>query len=235
MTVERRSSQNPYAGAVTERLPIFPLGAVLFPGLVLPLHVFEERYRHLLRDVLAGEKPHRFGVVSIELGHEVGAGAARRLASVGCTAEVRDVRDHDDGRYDIVTTGGTRFRVEHIDDSLDYLQADVTTLPEEDGPGAEAAVAPVSAQFRRYCERLIAHGAEVTDLGELPTEPLALSYLVAASAVLDRSDRQRLLRCEHAAARLRLEYDLLRRENLLLETFPTVPASDFLDGGVSPN
>lgn len=220
---------------MTDRLPIFPLGAVLFPGLVLPLQVFEERYRHLMRDLLAGDEPHRFGVVSIELGHEVGSGAARRLAAVGCTAEVRDVQEHDDGRYEIVTTGGARFRLEEIDDSLDYLQADVTMLPEEDGPGAGAAVAPVSAQFRRYIEALAAHGAEITELDDLPGDPLSLSYLIAASVVLDRPDKQRLLRAEHAAARLRLEYDLLRRENLLLERFPTVPASDFLGGGVSLN
>jgi Lon protease-like protein len=220
---------------VTERLPIFPLGAVLFPGLVLPLHVFEERYRLLMSDLLAGEEPHRFGVVSIELGHEVGPGAARRLAAVGCTAEVRDVQEHEDGRYEIVTTGGERFRVEDVDDSLAYLQAEVTFLPEEDGPGAPTAVAPVTSLFRRYCDRLVAHGAEVTDLEDLPAEPLSLSYLVAASLVLDRSDKQRLLQADHAAARLRLEYELLRRENLLLETFPTVPASEFLGGGVSPN
>jgi len=224
---------------VTERLPIFPLGAVLFPGLVLPLHVFEERYRLLMSDLLAGAEPHRFGVVSIELGHEVGhevgPGAARRLAAVGCTAEVRDVQEHEDGRYEVVTTGGTRFRVEDVDDSLAYLQAEVTMLPDEDGPSAQNAVAPVTGMFRRYCERLVAHGAEVTDLDDLPDEPLSLSYLIAASLVLDRSDKQRLLQAEHAAARLRLEYELLRRENLLLETFPTVPASEFLGGGVSPN
>lgn len=226
---------------MTERLPIFPLGTVLFPGLVLPLHIFEERYRRLVRDLLASEGPRRFGVVSIELGHEVGSGAARRLAAVGCTAEVRDVREQDDGTYDVVTTGGTRFRVEDVegaegvDDSPAYLRADVTMLPEEDGPGAPAAVAPVSAQFRRYCERLVAHGAEITNLDELPAEPLALSYLVAASLVLDRPDKQRLLQAANAATRLRLEYELLRRENLLLQTFPTVPASDFLGGGVSPN
>jgi Lon protease-like protein len=219
---------------VTDRLPIFPLGAVLFPGLVLPLRVFEERYRLLMSDLLAGEEPHRFGVVSIELGHEVGPGAARRLAAVGCTAEVRDVQE-EDGRYEVVTTGGTRFRVENVDDSLAYLCADVTMLPEEDGPGAENAVAPVTSMFRRYCERLVAHGAEVADLDELPADPLSLSYLVAASLVLDRSDKQRLLQAEHAAARLRLEYELLRRENLLLEAFPTVPASEFLGKGVSPN
>jgi Lon protease-like protein len=220
---------------VTERLPIFPLGAVLFPGLVLPLHVFEDRYRLLMSDLLAGEEPHRFGVVSIELGHEVGTGAARRLAHVGCTAEVRGVQRHDDGRYDLVTTGGTRFRVEDIDDSLPYLRAKVTTLPDENGPGAETATEPVTRLFRRYCDRLVEHGAEVADLDDMPSDPIPLSYLVAASLVLDRSDKQRLLQAEHAAARLRLEYDLLRRENLLLETFPTVPASEFLGGSVSPN
>jgi uncharacterized protein len=220
---------------VTERLPIFPLGAVLFPGLVLPLHVFEDRYRRLMSDLLAGEEPHRFGVVSIELGHEVGTGGARRLAPVGCTAEIRGVQRHDDGRYDVVTTGGTRFRVEDVDDSLPYLRAEVTTLPDENGPGAETATEPVTRLFRRYCDRLVEHGAEVADLDDMPAEPIPLSYLVAASLVLDRSDKQRLLQAEHAAARLRLEYDLLRRENLLLETFPTVPASEFLGGGVSPN
>jgi uncharacterized protein len=230
-----KTSARPYSDAVTDRLPIFPLGAVLFPGLVLPLRLFEERYRLLMSDLLAGEEPHRFGVVSIELGHEVGAGAAQRLAAVGCTAEVRDVQEQEDGQYEVVTTGGERFRIEEVDDSLAYLCADVTMLPEEDGPGAESAVAPVTEMFRRYCERLVAHGAEVAALDDLPADPLALSYLVAASLVLDRPDKQRLLQADHAAARLRLEYELLRRENLLLEAFPTVPASEFLGKGISPN
>jgi uncharacterized protein len=220
---------------VTERLPIFPLGAVLFPGLVLPLQVFEERYRNLMRDLLESEEPHRFGVVSIELGHEVGPGAARRLSSVGCTAEIRGVQQHDDGRYDVVTTGGTRFHIEQIDDSLSYLNADVTMLPEEDGPGADKIAGPVNRLFHRYCDRLTEHGAEVAELDDLPTDPVQLSYLVAASVVLDRPDKQRLLEAEDAATRLRLEYGLLRRENLLLEAFPTVPAAEFLGGTVSPN
>ncbi len=220
---------------MTERLPIFPLGAVLFPGLVMPLHIFEERYRVLVRDLLEGDGPHRFGVVSIELGHEVGPGAARRLAAVGCTAELRGVQRHDDGRYDLVTTGGARFRIEDVDDSLPYLRARVTFLPEEEGPAAGAATGPVTRLFRRYCERLTGHGAKIGDLADLPGDPVQLSYVVAASLVLDRPDKQRLLQAEHAAARLRLEYDLLRRENILLETFPTVPAADFLGKGVSPN
>jgi hypothetical protein len=125
--------------------------------------------------------------------------------------------------------------VEDLDDSLAYPRAEVTLLPEEDGPGAQDAVTPVTGQFRRYCDRLVAHGAQVADLDDLPADPGPLSYLVATSLVLDRTDKQRLLQADHAAARLRLEYALLRRENLLLETFPTVPASEFLGGGVSPN
>lgn len=220
---------------MTERLPIFPLGAVLFPGLVLPLKIFEERYRDLMRDLLEGEEPFRFGVVSIELGHEVGPGAARRLAAVGCTAELRGIQRHDDGRYDVVTSGGTRFRIEDVDDSLSYLRADVTMLPEENGPGAGTISGPVTRLFHRYCDRLSDHGAEVAEFGDLPEEPVRLSYVIAAAMVLDRHDKQRLLQAEDAATRLHLEYDLLRRENVLLEALPTVPASEFLGGTVSPN
>ncbi len=221
---------------MTERLPIFPLGSVLFPGLVLPLHIFEERYRLLVHDLLEGEEPHRFGIVSIEFGHEVGTGAAQRLSAVGCVAELRGVQEAEgDEGFDIVTTGGSRFRIEDVDDSGPYLQAEVTELPEEEGPGARSAVEPVARLFRTYCERLIEHGAEVTDLDDLPDDPVQLSYVVAASVVLDRPDRQRLLQAENAAARLHLEYGLLRRENHLLETFPAVPGAEFLDGGVSLN
>ncbi|MBX6769559.1 MAG: LON peptidase substrate-binding domain-containing protein, partial [Actinomadura rubrobrunea] len=67
---------------MTERLPLFPLRTVLFPGLVLPLHLFEERYRRLARDLLERSEPRRFGVIAIELGHEVGAESVRRLAGV---------------------------------------------------------------------------------------------------------------------------------------------------------
>ena len=88
----------------------------------MPLQIFEERYRvlarDLLEDLLEADEPHRFGVVSIEFGHEAGPGAVRRPAAVGCTAELRGVRRHDDGRHDLVTTGGTRFRVEDVDGPL---------------------------------------------------------------------------------------------------------------------
>ena len=85
-------------------VPLFPLGTVLVPGLVLPLHVFEQRYRTLVADLLAAaEVDQHFGVVAIRSGFEVGDGAARALHEVGTLAELTDVDALPDGRYDVQT------------------------------------------------------------------------------------------------------------------------------------
>lgn len=220
---------------MAEQLPIFPLGTVLFPGLLLPLHIFEERYRRLVRDLLELPEPRCFGVVGIELGHEVGAGAARRLAPVGCAAEVRAVTPHEDGRYDLVTVGGRRFDVIELDHGLPYLRASVEFRPDEEGQDAERAGARVRRLFHAYRQALTGAGAEPVASIELPTDPIQLSYLVAAATVLDRNEKQQLLEAEDATVRLLLEEQLLRRETKLLEALPTVPASPFIDGGVNPN
>ena len=101
---------------------MFPLGTVLFPGLVLPLHIFEERYRDLVRHLVAlpADAPREFGVVAIRQGWETlpaagpattaPASAAVTLHEVGCTAELRQVTELPDGRFDIVTVGRRRFR-----------------------------------------------------------------------------------------------------------------------------
>lgn len=221
---------------MSERLPLFPLGSVLFPGLLLPLHIFEERYRQLVRDLLAQpEDQRRFGVVAITQGHEVGAQAVEETADVGCVAEVRQIDPHDDGRYDLVSTGTTRFRIESIDDSGPYLQADVTPLPEEEGEWAGAFVPGVAKLFERYCELLKSLGASVHGPEELPDEPVHLSYLVAAAVILDRHERQQLLEAPDGASRLRHELGLLRQEISVLQTFPALPASELLSTEFSTN
>ncbi|WP_420867403.1 LON peptidase substrate-binding domain-containing protein [Actinomadura bangladeshensis] len=221
--------------SVTERLPLFPLGTVLFPGLVLPLHLFEDRYRRLIGDLLERPEPRRFGVVGIQLGHEVGEGAAHRLAEVGCVAELREATPHPDGRYDIVTVGARRFRVKELDRSRPYLQGEVEFLPEEAGAGAGPIAARVRRLYRLYRHRLGAAGAGALADADPPDEPVALSYAVAASLVLDGHDKQRLLECEDAALRLAAERDLLARENRILNVLPAIPAGQFLDGSFTPN
>ena len=72
-------------------LPLFPLGAVLYPGMLLPLHIFEERYRQLVRDLMAGPEPRRFGVIAIRKGRETGIDGVQSLYPIGCTATLRQV------------------------------------------------------------------------------------------------------------------------------------------------
>jgi Lon protease-like protein len=221
---------------VHPQLPIFPLSTVLFPGLVLPLHIFEDRYRDLVRHLVGqpdGE-PREFGVVAIRTGWEVQPSPDQpagnqltgelNLYEIGCTAEVRRVNELPDGRYDVVTVGRRRFRVLAVHESAaPYLTADVEWLPEEDGTDEVAdLLAPrVLATFRRYLELIRTGSADVAE--QLPEEPVVLSHLVAATAALTVDDRQRLLATADTAERLRAELRLLNREVALLREVRAVP------------
>ena len=232
-------------------IPVFPLGTVLFPGLVLPLHIFEERYRSLVRDLVAttDDEPHEFGVVTLRYGWEVAAPegdnevpadetplTAEQLYPVGCTAELRQVTELPDGRFDIVTVGRRRFRVVAITaDTQPYLTAEVEWLPdEESGDTRPALLAPrVLAAFRTYLD-LLRPDTEVLD--QVPEDPTVLSHLVAATAQLTTEERQELLASPDTASRLRTELRLLNREAGLLAKVRAVPVplSD-LARPVSPN
>lgn len=232
---------------MTERLPIFPLGTVLFPGLVLPLHVFEPRYRSLVRHLmdLPEGQPREFGVVAIQRGWEVEqtgpggvtASSSLTLFEVGCTAELRQIDEQPDGRFHLVTVGRRRFRVRSVtSDAAPYLVASVDWLTEPMGDAdlAEHLAATVLEVFQRYLGLI---RRESSELGEqLPDRPDVLSYLVAASAALSIEDRQRLLATESTTARLRTERSMLRREVALLNRLRAVPASlGDLSQPASPN
>lgn len=214
----------------TARLPLFPLGTVLFPGVLLPLHVFEERYRRLVRDLLdATEDAREFGVVAIREGREVGDDGIRALHRVGCIARLRRVEPYDDGRFDLVSTGSRRFRLHSLDQSRPYLQGAVDLLDEPTGEQAAAIAVRVAVEFDEY------RSALGDDEDELPDDPRTLSYLVAASAVLDLTEKQRLLEAPDTATRLHAELLLLRRETRLLDVLPSLPAVDLTRAPASPN
>jgi uncharacterized protein len=228
---------------MSPRLPVFPLGTVLFPGLVLPLHIFEDRYRELVRHLVAlpDGTPREFGVVAIRRGWEAplstapGASAPAAdvsLHEVGCTAELRQVTELPDGRYDIVTVGRRRFRLTGVDsDSQPYLTGEVEWLPEPGGQEdlADLLAPRVLSVFRRYLRLMRADGDtdDTVDLDEvseqLPEDPTVLSHLVAATAALTVEDRQRLLAADDTATRLRAELRLLNREAALLGRVRAVP------------
>ncbi|MBB6121412.1 LON peptidase substrate-binding domain-containing protein [Nocardiopsis algeriensis] len=254
---------------MAEALPIFPLNTVLFPGVTVPLHVFEPRYRKLVADLVEPSPEaggggalgrRRFGVLWIELGHEVAgtsgqapAGAGQpttlgdrvrlpRVSATGCTALVRDVRPYEDGRFDLVVEGGTRFSVDDLSDvdasSPDsYATASVSFLPEPSGPDAEEHAERVRELFETYRGRLAAAGLSAGTFSELPKDPVALSYAVAEASVLNQAEKQRLLETDDAATRLAVVARFLRRENRIVytPTLSSLPAGPFLDNGVSFN
>lgn len=230
-----------YAQRVTEALPLFPLGTVLFPGLVLPLHVFEDRYRDLVRDLMAlpADADREFGVIAIRSGWEVEratpgsepavgltTSASLSLYDVGCSAQLRQVTEHPDGKFDIVTVGRRRFRIEKVDQTENaYLTAQVEWLPESSGEDGRAdALAPsVLAIFQRYLRML--RGQSMPDGEQLPDDPNVLSHLIAATASLTLDDRQHLLGLPDTASRLKAERSLLTREVALLDQIRAVPAT----------
>ena len=219
-------------------LPLFPLGTVLFPGLVLPLHVFEERYRDLVRDLLQlPDEQQQFGVVTIREGREVGSDGITALYDVGCTARLRRVEAYDDGRYDLVTVGAERFRLTSLSDDRSYFSGEVEWLPDTLGDPAEAAVLDpaVRAAYEGYLRALSEAGGTEVEVPELPEDPLVLSHLVAATMLLDLSDRQDLLEQADGRARLRRELSLLRRESAFLTVLTAAPAPELARGPVSPN
>ena len=147
---------------MTERLGLFPLGMTLLPGQLLPVHVFEPRYRDLLRDLVQGafdpgtgraaRRRPRFGVIAIRVGSEVGAHTLPDLHRIGCVAEVLEVEQHRDGTSDLMAVGRERFELLGLDPSAgtSYLTGRVRWLEEPPGSAAPELSREVRELFDRY-------------------------------------------------------------------------------------
>ncbi len=222
---------------MSERLRLFPLGTVLFPGMVLPLHIFEDRYRQMVHELLDGPEPRRFGVIAIRKGRETGIEGVSSLYEVGCTATLRQTEEYDDGRFDLITVGTQRFRLKSLDESRPYLQGNIEFLPEDDGDSAAAgrAASLVAAAFRDYLEALAARSLAQITIPDLPEEPVLLSYLVAATMIVDLPDQQALLAEPDSLSRLAAERALLQRETTMLRTLTARPVPDLRYAPYSPN
>ena len=225
---------------MSEMLPLFPLGAVLYPGMLLPLHIFEERYRQLIRDLLDGPEPRRFGVIAIRKGRETGIDGVNGLQSlyeIGCTATMRRVERRDDGRFDIVAVGTQRFRLHGLDETRPYLQGEVEMLADEpvDPAAAEPAVRVIQAAFREYLDALTEWGGATVRLEDLPDEPTLLSFIVAAAMIIDLPERQAMLAESGTLRRMALQRALLSRETAMLRTTTSRPAPDLRHVPYSPN
>jgi Lon protease-like protein len=199
-------------------LPIFPLGGVLFPNAVLPLHVFEPRFRALVDACLSGEP--EFGVVLIERGSEVGGGETRTL--VGTVARIVQVGRTDDGRYVLATIGTDRFRVQEWLPDDPYPRAIVERFddlePSEPGTGAtDPATDAARARVGRALQKVLALRAELGDPGggldvDLSDDLGRATWEVAVLATLSPLDAQSILTITDPDARLRALDELLGDE-----------------------
>jgi Lon protease-like protein len=217
-------------------IPLFPLGTVLFPGVVLPLHVFEPRYRTLVRRLMEPGASREFGVVAIRQGVETGVDGVRSLYEIGCTAELRQVTPLEDGRYDIVAVGVRRFRLAGVHSGREpFPCGEVEWLREEPVEAGESTVVARSVRelFGRCRQLLSAYSPEnsagnssrprIAAPAVLPDDPRLLSHLVAATAPFTLDDRQSLLAACSTAERLRSELRLLKQEVMMLSRLRAVP------------
>jgi uncharacterized protein len=193
---------------------MFPLGTVVVPGMLVPLHVFEERYRRLVADCLAGDPT--FGIVLIERGSEVGGGDVR--TDVGTAVRIVRADALADGRYALAAVGLRRLRVEAWLDDDPYPRAEVSDWPDEDEgdvgpPSGDGPPAEVTALLRRAAALRAELGEPAPPLDvELADDPGLASYQAVALAPLGPTDRQALLATPSAGARFAQLQDLLAEE-----------------------
>ncbi len=191
----------------TQRLPMFPLGTLVFPGAALPLHVFEPRYRRLTADCLAGDPS--FGIVLIARGSEVGGGEER--TAVGTKVVITKAASLADGRWLLMVRGEQRIRITQWLEDDPYPLALVEEWPDPDGP----ADVPLREQAIAAVRRTRALLSETRDTPALPAEvvfdadPDRACWQLCAEAPLTAYDAQRLLGTEGTSARLHLLVQLV--------------------------
>jgi uncharacterized protein len=224
---------------VQVQLPIFPLNTVVFPGVTVPLHVFEDRYRALVHHLLTiSEKPERlFGIVAIREGYEVGSHGVQSVHRVGCVVQMTSVDPYPDGRFDIEVVGRRRLRLDALDTSGSYLVGDVETVDEAriDSPEGVHEALRTRETFEEYRRRLShLRGDDVLD-GDLPRDPEFLSYSLAATCLLTLQERQALLEASGPLDRLIMLRHALREEMRAMRAIPSLPATEVARTSWSPN
>lgn len=209
------------AAGPTRVVPMFPLQSVLLPTGVLPLQIFEPRYRQMIRECIEGERS--FGVALITRGREVGGGDER--TDVGTLAHIVGANELPDGRWYVVAVGRERLEVVRWLEDAPYPRAEVREWP--DDPAAEPVASDVWAQLVAAGRRVLALAAEAGEpAGEATTDfaddPALGSYQLAALLPIGAFDRQRLLGAASTAARCSLLDELCRERAVDLEALLTL-------------
>lgn len=218
-------------------VPLFPLNAVVFPGVATPLHVFEDRYRAMVRELLAVEQvfDRVFGIVAIREGYEVGDHGTQSVHRVGTLVQLTEVTPYEDGRFDIEVLGRERLRVLDHDGSGPFLRGEVAVLADHDEPDAQGEADHALEVFEAYRALLSELRGGPVLVGDLPRDPAYLSYALASTCLLTLPQRQSLLECDSAARRLEELRRTLVGEMRAMRAVPSLPATQVARTRWSPN
>jgi Lon protease-like protein len=187
-------------------LRLFPLESVLFPGMRMPLHIFEERYRIMIRECIEEDAP--FGVLLIKSGAEVGGGAVPH--DVGTTARILQVEYLDDGRMNIFTVGQQRFRIVAVNTTQPYLRGEVALLDQDNADdGAFTTMARARDMFGDYLQTYLALADQWTRAVTLPDDPALAADYIAARTDVPANVKQSWLEELNPSARLRAELEVI--------------------------
>ena len=215
-------------------LPLFPLNTVLFPGMQLKLHIFEERYKLMINNCIEANEP--FGVVLIKQGREA-LGPIATPHAVGCTAAISEVQRLPLGRLNITAVGQRRFRIRSIDRRQPFLLADVEFfLPVEDQP---ELIHQYSDFLRplviRYLQVLSASEDASFDPNQIPHRPRAVAQIASILLQTDNTQKQQLLAMRSLSRLLHTLSEIYRLETLLLRVRLSPPDKEFNIGPFSSN
>jgi len=215
-------------------LPLFPLNTVLFPGQLLPLHIFEERYKLMIKHCLEGDGA--FGVVLIREGNEVGEMAMPY--EVGTVARIRKVDQLEGGKMDLLCLGEARFKITALNEEQPFLSASFEIWPWR--PLEPEEVEPRSSQLKglltRYIKLLAAVTRNPVNLEDLPADPLLLADLAAIALQVPNREKQQMLAEPGLSEFIDTCTALLKRENQALQTLSAIPmAYDRKPPSFSPN
>jgi len=200
-------------------LPLFPLNVVLFPGMPLPLHIFEDKYKEMIADCIREDRP--FGVIQMERNTD-GERAVDMPVSVGCTAEIARVQPLEQGRMLIMTVGRERFRVVELNYGKPYLvglvaPAPLDTADETWEMGGAELLEPLIIE---YLNKLALVGSVEVEPHQIPSDPEGLVYMAATLIQLPMEDKQALLAIDRASDLARALGHVYRRELALMQTIP---------------
>lgn len=214
-------------------LPLFPLNTVLFPGMPLKLHIFEERYKQMMNECIDSQKP--FGVVLIETGEEA-MGSVAHPHMIGTTAYITQVQRLPFGRMNILAVGKDRFRINSLNHDLAYLSgtADVIPLVMDDAQTLQRGERHLRPLLNRYLAALSEAGLQF-DEADLPEDALALAYLSAVVLQGESAQKQELLESVNTTQFVQRLLSAYRREVAMLDVMLTSASSDEQQGPFSYN